>query len=709
MNKETKIFAFCMAVVMLMSFFPIGVSAVIIDTVDLHGGATPRVGEQPSYSWAVHTFDLNRYDLVATPTWYNITDKKTMQSTETFQSDKSYLLRAQFRLTNSLTDGFLNVTGNLNVVSSDLYETQSFWADTSHTKITVYFIFRMSDRNALITFQPKNGTGEMLPVTVRPYYTYYFPSCSFDAPGDGYEFDRWDKGKVGTPIQVTGDIVLKAQWKLSTQGKQEISSISIRGGKRPAKGEKPNYSWSVYSSDSTKYSIKSVEWYDATDRVPINENTVFMSGKRYTVILNCVPLDGYYFGEEVTAKLLNYDDGSYSTKIYPSSDHIDRSIYFTFSIGNPLWDLSAKIIRPKAGRTPSTWAAPGETFYTASVFQWYVGGTAQNPGSAMNSGTAFEAGKTYVAEVRIVPRSGYYIEDDATAAVNGIPAYFCGQDSSSTGAVYYRIAYTLPTSGNEIRSASASLSYPTAGSAPAAVAIAGSSAYSVTVNKWFVGGSAAAPDDEVMGENDVFEVGKTYVVSLVFTANATNMFADSITATINGVQAYLAGIDSATGSRTARVAFTVSAAGTRYTVSGTQTSFLNSAKPVRIDLIPSGTSEVAYSTTVTGNSGSYSIPNVAEGTYTLCASKQNHVTRSYTVVVKNNVVQNVKIHPLGDINGDGKITVLDVGKANSHAKGINLLTGYELSCADTFKSDGKVTATDVARINAHAKGTSLLW
>ena len=79
------------------------------------------------------------------------------------------------------------------------------------------------------------------------------------------------------------------------------------------------------------------------------------------------------------------------------------------------------------------------------------------------------------------------------------------------------------------------------------------------------------------------------------------------------------------------------------------------------------------------------------------------------IVGTNPVVQDVKIHLIGDINGDGKVTTIDFVRANSHARGVTLLSGYELKCADVVGTDGKVTTADAIRINAHAKGTSLLW
>ena len=70
----------------------------------------------------------------------------------------------------------------------------------------------------------------------------------------------------------------------------------------------------------------------------------------------------------------------------------------------------------------------------------------------------------------------------------------------------------------------------------------------------------------------------------------------------------------------------------------------------------------------------YKFSNVAAGTYTLKVMKENHVTREYTVVVGNSsIIQDVKIHLKGDINGDDKVNTSDVGKMNAHIKGSSKL------------------------------------
>lgn len=147
-----------------------------------------------------------------------------------------------------------------------------------------------------------------------------------------------------------------------------------------------------------------------------------------------------------------------------------------------------------------------------------------------------------------------------------------------------------------------------------------------------------------------------------------------------------------------------------YTVSGTATSFSYDMDDVAIYLIKSGTTNIAYKTTVKGKSANYSITGVAAGTYTMKVMKQNHVTREYTVTVgSSNVMQDVKIHLLGDIDGNGTVTIMDAMRANSHARGVTLLTDYALKCADVVGTDGNVTIMDAMRINAHARGTAKLW
>ena len=146
------------------------------------------------------------------------------------------------------------------------------------------------------------------------------------------------------------------------------------------------------------------------------------------------------------------------------------------------------------------------------------------------------------------------------------------------------------------------------------------------------------------------------------------------------------------------------------TVSGMVTSFGEESEKTTVQLFPSGSETPAFSVTLTGTHAMYSFEGVEAGTYTMKVSKANHVTREYTVVVGNSPIPlDAKIHLLGDIDGNGTVTTMDAMRANSHARGVTLLTDYALKCADVVGTDGTVTTMDAMRINAHAKGSNLLW
>ena len=149
--------------------------------------------------------------------------------------------------------------------------------------------------------------------------------------------------------------------------------------------------------------------------------------------------------------------------------------------------------------------------------------------------------------------------------------------------------------------------------------------------------------------------------------------------------------------------------GVGVTLSGTVTGFGEDGDTTMVELIPKGETKAAHFTMLIGRSARYSFVDVKPGTYTLRVSKDDHVTREYTVTVGGySVTQDAKIHLKGDVNGDGKVNTTDVGRANAHAKKTTLLTGYELACSD-INGDGRVNTTDVGRMNAHAKKTNLLW
>lgn len=237
------------------------------------------------------------------------------------------------------------------------------------------------------------------------------------------------------------------------------------------------------------------------------------------------------------------------------------------------------------------------------------------------------------------------------------------------------------------------------------------------------------PDHKPMGVNDKFEIGKEYTLDLrigfeggeemgqVYPVNYRDF---KVNGKSTSSDAWI--IDDYTLDYTNwhvwefYGSYKVTDPNASGSVSGTVKSFNSASDKVTVQLIQQGQSEPAYETIVpsgtkVGNqyTASYTISGIASGTYTMRVMKNKHVTREYTITVGGEAVtQNVKIHLKGDINGDGKVTIGDVNRANLHAKGKSKLTLYEFACAD-INGDGKITISDVNRANLHVKGKSLLW
>lgn len=231
---------------------------------------------------------------------------------------------------------------------------------------------------------------------------------------------------------------------------------------------------------------------------------------------------------------------------------------------------------------------------------------------------------------------------------------------------------------------------------------------SVVSYTWY----ASATGERIQADM-TFNAGRRYHVNVILQCEEGYYIADDeeLDAYVNGEKAYVSAQD---GNRTTlTVGYTVPVASG---VRGQVTSFMNDGD-VTVSLFAAGSAQPQYTVAVSAGEKSgekytavYDIPEVAPGTYTMQVSKKNHVTREYIIDVgTENVTQNVKIHLLGDIDGNGTVTTMDFMRANSHARGVTLLTDYALKCADVVGTDGKVTTMDAMRINAHARGTAKLW
>ena len=142
---------------------------------------------------------------------------------------------------------------------------------------------------------------------------------------------------------------------------------------------------------------------------------------------------------------------------------------------------------------------------------------------------------------------------------------------------------------------------------------------------------------------------------------------------------------------------------------GVVTSYLSDTDKVLIELIRRGEEEVSYSMEVSGKKAVFIFENISSGAYTIRISKDAHAVYEDMIIIEKNMdVSRFVIHPIGDVNGDGKVNSIDVAMINAHSKGVTPLKDYQFTSADVT-GDGRVNSVDVARVNAHAKGVSLLF
>ena len=140
-------------------------------------------------------------------------------------------------------------------------------------------------------------------------------------------------------------------------------------------------------------------------------------------------------------------------------------------------------------------------------------------------------------------------------------------------------------------------------------------------------------------------------------------------------------------------------------ISGKITGFGAADGEVTVQLLQ-GNEEIAKGVTT---DVTYCLETAAPGACSLVISKENHVTRVYSLTVTDeDVTLDVKLHLIGDITGDGRVNVGDVSKLYAHIRGSTPIDDdYQLLCANV--NGGTLNIGDVSALYAHIKGTKKLF
>ena len=167
------------------------------------------------------------------------------------------------------------------------------------------------------------------------------------------------------------------------------------------------------------------------------------------------------------------------------------------------------------------------------------------------------------------------------------------------------------------------------------------------------------------------------------------------------------GVEKAVGDKitvTANTTVTAVWKSIEYNITGTVTSFNDDSDDIMLHLIPEGFSEVAYETIVKGNTVDYYFADVATGTYTLKVMKENHIAREYKITVGSEpVILNAKISRLGDVNMDGKISILDAIMVQKAALTLMSLDDYRSELA-SVRGKSSLGVLDAILIQKYALG-----
>ena len=140
-------------------------------------------------------------------------------------------------------------------------------------------------------------------------------------------------------------------------------------------------------------------------------------------------------------------------------------------------------------------------------------------------------------------------------------------------------------------------------------------------------------------------------------------------------------------------------------VSGTVTSYGSDSDDVTVQLIEAGHTEPAYEAIVSGNSATYSFDTVPAGTYTLKVMKKGHAPWTESITVEGTAVtKDVTVYLYGDVNRNGKVTVLDVSWILQYLVEEKTFDEYQLLLADVNKS-GNISVLDASWIRQFLVGS----
>ena len=134
-------------------------------------------------------------------------------------------------------------------------------------------------------------------------------------------------------------------------------------------------------------------------------------------------------------------------------------------------------------------------------------------------------------------------------------------------------------------------------------------------------------------------------------------------------------------------------------VCGTLLSGYDDSDTITLGLYIGGSDTPAYETRASGNDTEFRIKNIADGSYTLKVSKNNHMPyESQVTIAASAVVLDIHLLQKGDVNKNYVVDITDISLILNSCLGSDSLTPEERLIAD-IDDDGTVDAFDAAMID----------
>ncbi len=283
--------------------------------------------------------------------------------------------------------------------------------------------------------------------------------------------------------------------------------------------------------------MRSGSMYFAGDLNDTDE--VFSGNKQYYLMLNIKPNDGYVFSEA-------YQDNYKLNGVAPyritfqswgiAADYIFGDITADEQGRTQISEMAVNVTHPVGGEHPDFTATSGSDGYTAKVSYWH------GPNKDLTETDTFKVGITYSVEVEISPDKDYVFLDRMDVTINGKKAVHTDTNKETGTRTYAVNLVAEDTTVSKITVEG--LTTPTAGGQ---VSLDFTLSDNCTAEEfyWFEADRAIFGGDDLMelyfeGEytEETFKSGKYYTFMVVVKPTEGKTFADDITATVNGQNAY---------------------------------------------------------------------------------------------------------------------------------------------------------------------------